>query len=134
MPYCWWTQRDSNPRPLGCEPNALPNGSLICPQTTRKSTLIHRILSQKIRKCIWPRFILRLKMSTNRSKKLSCIITRILLGCQHNEFETHLLIQSEKGRMVSALHLNYYYTPRYRILLCRCFQHQYCNHPPLVCT
>ncbi len=20
----WWTQRDSNPRPLGCEPNALP--------------------------------------------------------------------------------------------------------------
>ena len=24
MPYCWWTQRDSNPRPLGCEPNALP--------------------------------------------------------------------------------------------------------------
>ncbi len=54
------------------------------PQTTRKSTLIHRILSQKIRKCIWPRFILRLKMSTNRSKKLSCIITRILLGCQHN--------------------------------------------------
>ena len=54
------------------------------PQTIRKSTLIHRILSQKIRKCIWPRFILRLKMSTNRSKKLSCIITRILLGCQHN--------------------------------------------------
>ena len=57
---------------------------LYAPQTTRKSTLIHRILSQKIRKCIWPRFILRLKMSTNRSKKLSCIITRILLGCQHN--------------------------------------------------
>lgn len=57
---------------------------LYAPQTTRKSTLIHRILSQKIRKCIWPRFILRLKMSTNRSKKLSYIITRILLGCQHN--------------------------------------------------
>ena len=57
---------------------------LYAPQTTRKSTLIHRILSQKIRKCIWPRFILRPKMSTNRSKKLSCIITRILLGCQHN--------------------------------------------------
>ena len=57
---------------------------LYAPQTIRKSTLIHRILSQKIRKCIWPRFILRLKMSTNRSKKLSCIITRILLGCQHN--------------------------------------------------
>ena len=23
-PQVWWTQRDSNPRPLGCEPNALP--------------------------------------------------------------------------------------------------------------
>ncbi len=22
--FLWWTRRDSNPRPLGCEPNALP--------------------------------------------------------------------------------------------------------------
>ena len=22
----WWTRRGSNPRPLGCEPNALPSG------------------------------------------------------------------------------------------------------------
>ena len=22
--FIWWTRRDSNPRPLGCEPNALP--------------------------------------------------------------------------------------------------------------
>ena len=22
--FYWWTRRDSNPRPLGCEPNALP--------------------------------------------------------------------------------------------------------------
>ena len=24
LPCSWWTRRDSNPRPLGCEPNALP--------------------------------------------------------------------------------------------------------------
>ena len=26
----WWTRRGSNPRPLGCEPNALPAISLLC--------------------------------------------------------------------------------------------------------
>ena len=26
----WWTRRGSNPRPLGCEPNALPTVSLLC--------------------------------------------------------------------------------------------------------
>lgn len=57
---------------------------LYAPKTTRKSTLIHRILSQKFGKCMWPRFFLRLKLSTNRLKKLSYIITRILLGCQLN--------------------------------------------------
>ena len=25
----WWTRRGSNPRPLGCEPNALPHGALL---------------------------------------------------------------------------------------------------------
>ena len=57
---------------------------LYAPKTTRKSTLIHRILSQKFGKCMWHRFFLRLKLSTNRLKKLSYIITRILLGCQLN--------------------------------------------------
>ena len=49
-PYCvritllWWTWRDSNSRPLGCEPNALPNGSDICTQNSWKNVEKTRIL------------------------------------------------------------------------------------------
>ena len=80
----------------GIEPSNLSDANrtlsqtvhLYASKTTRKLTLIHRILSQKFGKCMWPRFFLRLKMSTNRLKKLSCIITRILLGCQLNGSNT----------------------------------------------
>ena len=40
----WWTWRDSNSRPLGCEPNALPNGSDICTQNSWKNVEKTRIL------------------------------------------------------------------------------------------
>ena len=44
----WWTQRDSNPRPLGCEPNALPTGSLICTTIPVEASMY---LSLKIDHC-----------------------------------------------------------------------------------
>ena len=32
----WWRRRDSNPRPLGCEPNALPHGPVSSQNVTMK--------------------------------------------------------------------------------------------------
>ena len=46
----WWTWRDSNPRPYGCEPYALPNGSLICPKNHPKIDTHTQNFATKTRK------------------------------------------------------------------------------------
>lgn len=50
----WWTQRDSNPRPLGCEPNALPaelRAHVVDLTTIPQQGKIVKLVLKKVRRC-----------------------------------------------------------------------------------
>ena len=50
----WWTRRGSNPRPLGCEPNALPaelRAHIVDLTTIPQQGKIVKLVLKKVRRC-----------------------------------------------------------------------------------
>ena len=50
----WWTRRGSNPRPLGCEPNALPaelRAHVVDLTTIPQQGKIVKLVLKKVRRC-----------------------------------------------------------------------------------
>ena len=50
----WWTRRGSNPRPLGCEPNALPaelRAHIVDLITIPQQGKIVKLVLKKVRRC-----------------------------------------------------------------------------------
>ena len=58
---CWWTWRDSNPRPLGCEPNALP-AELQAHTSVSFTTLIYYTSSKLKNQYLFSIFFIFLKI------------------------------------------------------------------------